>query len=82
MAFANHPANAFASLIQPVIRKQADSPKVSMREGVARPHLQVLLEPGGAFAGLERDAADQFPRSILSGVEVGAFVAFSRARMS
>jgi len=41
---------------------------------MAGTRLEVLLELGGTFAGLEGNAADHFPRPVLRRVEVGAFV--------
>ena len=45
-----------------------------MSEGVAGTHLEVLFELGGTFAGLEGNAADQFPWAVLGRMEVRAFV--------
>ncbi len=45
-----------------------------MSERVAGTNLQVFLELRGAFPGLERNTADQLPRSILGSMGIGAFV--------
>jgi hypothetical protein len=55
-----------------------------MSEGVAGTNLKVLLELGGAFAGLKEDATDPLPWPVPCGVEVSARVVWllSRARTS